>query len=445
MPLQKTLRVPGDKSISHRTLMLGSLSPDKTEFKGLLNSEDVASTQACLQALGATCEITHRHEHGLDGWIQGPKNFPTTETALNVGNSGTTIRLLTGLIAGKNSPAILSGDESLNKRPMGRVITPLKLMNAHITGADSDKLPPVRIHQSSSPLTGIHYEMPIASAQVKSCLLLAGLFAQGDTKITEPLPSRDHTERMFTHLGIPVQRTGNNIQLTGAENTEFTLPASTWHVPGDFSSAAFWIALALLTPDCTLTIENVGINPLRTGLMNALQRVGANIQLSNPRTACGEPVGDLIVSTSTLKGNLLITPQEVPTLIDEIPILAFICLFLDGALTVTGAEELQKKESNRILDVAGELQKLGVTIDTKPDGFVMSGNPNFYPATPTSALETHHDHRTALSLLVLDFVLSQRKPAHTTLPINGKHWAAVSYPHFEQQLANLPITQSGIV
>lgn len=451
--LQGTLTIPGDKSISHRSLMFSSLVKGQSRVQGLLPSADVLSTRSCLRQLGVdiseldpqTGEVLVSSP-GLLGWQE-----PTT--VLDCGNSGTTIRLMSGLLAGQAFYSVLFGDNSLHKRPMARVIDPLHQMGAQLyarsdgkTPSKANQRPPVTIVPTQKPLVGLTYTLPVASAQVKSALLLAGLLAQGPTHITEPLPTRDHTERMLNGMGASL--TQQNGLWTLPEDTLTQLNPVNWLVPGDPSSAAFMAVAALLIPNSCVCLQNVGLNPTRTGLFEALKTVGANITVENPRTVGGEAVGDLIVKTSSLKGDLTLSEADIPALVDEIPILTIAGLYLEGTLTITGADELRKKESDRLLAMQTELAKVGVEMQLMEDGLILKGNPAAVFSPPTTPLQSWHDHRIAMSLSVLNYVAVARQ-ANPQVPQGPNLWpfteAAdeleavinVSYPGFFGQLNGL--------
>ncbi|MDF2572440.1 MAG: aroA1, partial [Sporomusa sp.] len=329
-----TVNIPGDKSISHRSVMLAGLADTPVKVTNFLHAADCRSTIDCMRALGVTIEqdeagvltITGRGFYGLSE----PYNV------LDAGNSGTTIRLLTGLLGAQPFFSVMTGDASLRKRPMARVITPLAKMGLKIMGRENSRYAPLSI-TAAEQINGIEYDMPVASAQVKSAILLASLYANSPTTITEPLPSRDHTERMFETFGIPVTRIGNSITIEPVE--KLTAPELI-NIPGDISSAAFWLVAASIIPNSQLTLNNVGINPTRTGILDVLKRMGANITITNERRSGFEPVADIVVHSAQLKG-VTIEAEIIPRLIDEIPVLAVAALFAEGKTTVRGAEELR--------------------------------------------------------------------------------------------------------
>lgn len=419
-PLTGQFRVPGDKSISHRSIMLGSLAQGITEVSGFLEGEDSLATLQAFRDMGVVIEGPHRgrvtiHGVGLHG-LQAPPN------ALYLGNSGTSMRLLAGLMAGQSFDVEMTGDESLSKRPMGRVADPLRLMGAVVDTADGGR-PPVLV-KGGAALKGIHYDLPMASAQVKSCVLLAGLYAQGETVITEPAPTRDHTERMLKGFGYEVSVDGNCVRLSSGG----ALKATNIDVPADISSAAFFMVGASITPGSDITLEHVGINPTRIGVINILRAMGANITLLNEREVGGEPVADIRVLSAPLKG-IHIPEDQVPLAIDEFPALFIAAACADGQTILTGAEELRVKESDRIQAMVDGLQILGVQAEGTEDGAVITGmgaNGLFGGGDIT----THHDHRIAMS-----FAMASLRAAADPIRILDCANVATSFPNFVE-LAN---------
>ena len=416
--LQGRLQVPGDKSISHRSLMLGALATGETRIKGLLLGEDPRSTAACFQAMGANISDLEDEWVTVKGLGVGQLQEPTT--VLDAGNSGTTLRLMLGLLASQPDRFFtVTGDESLRTRPMARVITPLTAMGAQIWGRNQNQLAPLAVQgQALSP---IHYQSPIASAQVKSCILLAGLSVDGDTTVTEPSLSRDHSERMLSAFGanLTVDRAACRVTLHGPSQ----LQGQTIIVPGDISSAAYWMVAAAIIPDSDLVIENVGVNPTRTGILEALQQMDADITLENQRDVTGEPVADIRVRTSQLKG-CTIGGDIIPRLIDEVPILAVAALFANGTTRIEDAAELRVKESDRIAVTASQLNQLGASVTELPDGLEIQGG-----ATLTGTeVDSFTDHRIAMSLAIA----ALRASGATT--IHRAEAAAVSYPPFASTL-----------
>jgi len=384
--LRGEARVPGDKSISHRSIMLGSLAEGVTHVSGFLEGEDALATLRTFQAMGVQIEgpvdgkVTI-HGVGLNG-LQVPKD------PLYLGNSGTSMRLLCGLLAGQSFDTVLTGDESLSGRPMKRVIDPLEKMGAVIESADQGRAP--LTIRGKAKLKGIHYDMPIASAQVKSCLLLAGLYADGTTSVTEPAPTRDHTERMLTGFNYPVEKKSN--QASVARNGKLT--ATEIDVPSDISSAAFFLVGASIAPSSDLTLKHVGVNPTRTGVIDILKLMGANIELSNQRTIGGEPVADIRVQSAELKG--IAIPEELVALaIDEFPVVFVAAACAQGETVLTGAKELRVKESDRIQVMADGLQVLGVDAQPTEDGMVIQGG-----EIGGGTVISHHDHRIAMSFAI---------------------------------------------
>jgi 3-phosphoshikimate 1-carboxyvinyltransferase len=381
--LHGSVRVPGDKSISHRSVMLGAIAQGVTEISGLLEGEDVLATLGAFRALGVRAEGPtqgHLIVHGV-----GMHGLRAATGVLDMGNSGTAMRLLAGLLAGQEFDSVLSGDESLSRRPMKRVADPLALMGASIDTADGG-CPPLRIH-GGRRLHGIHYDMPVASAQVKSCLLLAGLYADGTTSVNEPAPTRDHTERMLQGFGYAVERSGQRISLQGGG----TLSACALQVPGDISSAAFFLVGASIAPESLLRLENVGINPTRTGVLNILERMGAELRLENRRTVGGEPVADIVVRSARLQG-IEIPRDQVPLAIDEFPALFVAAACAEGKTVLRGARELRVKESDRIAVMAEGLSALGIAASETPDGIIIQGG-----QLRGGEVRSHGDHRIAMA------------------------------------------------
>jgi 3-phosphoshikimate 1-carboxyvinyltransferase len=377
-------RVPGDKSISHRAVMLGALAQGTTRVSGFLQGEDTLATLAAFRAMGVQAEGPENGKLTLHG--VGLHGLRKPDKTLDLGNSGTSMRLLSGLFAGQAFDLELSGDASLSKRPMRRVTEPLALMGARID-ATANGTPPLRIH-GGAKLHGIDYVMPMPSAQVKSCLLLAGLYAEGKTCVTEPAPTRDHTERMLTGFGYQVERDGANVCLQGGGS----LRAMDIDVPADISSAAFFLVGASIAEGSDLLLQHVGMNPTRTGIIDILTAMGANLEILNQREVSGEPVADIRVRSATLKG-IHIPPASVPLAIDEFPAIFIAAACAEGDTILTGAEELRVKESDRIQVMADGLQALGIDAQPTPDGMVIQGVGQFQGGTVAS----HGDHRIAMS------------------------------------------------
>jgi 3-phosphoshikimate 1-carboxyvinyltransferase len=419
--LQGQLRVPGDKSISHRALMLGAIAQGETTIEGLLLGEDPRSTANCFREMGA--EISKLNSEKVIVKGVGLGNLQEPADVLDAGNSGTTLRLMLGLLASSpNRFFTVTGDNSLRSRPMSRVVKPLQQMSAQIWGRNNDSLAPLAI--AGQRLNPIHYHSPIASAQVKSCVLLAGLGVEGQTTVTEPALSRDHSERMLQAFGaeIVVDPETYSVTLTGMP----TLRGQKVVVPGDISSAAFWLVAAAITPGSELLVENVGINPTRTGVLEALEIMGTNIQPENQRIVAGEPVADLRVKHSQLKACTL-GGEIIPRLIDEIPILAVAAAFAAGTTVIKNAEELRVKESDRLAVIASELSRMGAKITELPDGLEITGG---IPLVGTD-VDSHTDHRIAMSLAVAAL------NAQGTTTIHRAEAAAISYPDFVSNLQQL--------
>lgn len=423
--------VPGDKSISHRAVMLGSLAEGTTLVDGFLNGDDCLATINCFRALGVDITI-----EGTNVTIKstGSLTGPDPTKPLDVGNSGTTLRLMAGLLCGQPFTTTLTGDESIQKRPMKRVTDPLSMMGADIDGIYA----PITIKgvAKGAQLKGINYTLPVASAQVKSAILLASLYAEGETVIEEPIPTRDHTEIMLKYLGADITKDGNRI-ISRPLNTNLT-KAKNISVPGDISSAAFLMAGAAILPGSAITIKNVGVNPTRTGIIHVLRRMGSDIKLSNNRTVCGEPVADIEIRYCALKGTI-IEGAEIPTLIDEIPAIAAVALFATGKTIIKGAQELRVKETDRITAVAEEFGKFfagsGVvggkspkpSITPQEDGMIIDGmiiEGTSPPTLQAAEVNSRGDHRLAMSLSIL--ALS----AQGTSKITDAKCADISFPGF---------------
>lgn len=379
-------RVPGDKSISHRSIMLGAIAEGTTRISGFLEGEDALATVAAFRAMGVEIEGPENGEVTVHG--VGLHGLRAPGAALDMGNSGTSIRLLSGLLAGQAFDVELTGDVSLCKRPMGRVMEPLRRMGARIEGTAAGT-PPLRI-QGGSRLQGIHYDLPMASAQVKSCVLLAGLYAEGRTSVTEPAPTRDHTERMLGGFGCPAGVDNGVISVTG----EARLVATEIDVPADISSAAFFLVAASIAPGSDLLLTHVGINPTRIGVINILRAMGADLTIRNERTVGGEPVADIRVRHAPLRG-IDIPADQVPLAIDEFPALFIAAACAEGTTVLRGAEELRVKESDRIAAMAEGLTTLGVRNEVLEDGIVIEGG-----RLGGGEIRTFHDHRIAMSFAI---------------------------------------------
>ena len=378
------VRVPGDKSISHRAIMLGALAEGTTEISGFLVGEDCLATLHAYRSLGVVIDDPAEGDFKVYG--VGLHGLSVPEAALDMGNAGTAMRLMTGVMTGQNFDSILTGDSSLNRRPMRRVTEPLSRMGARIE-TTPDGTAPLHI-KGGHPLTGIDYPLPVASAQIKSCLMLAGLYAQGSTVITEPAPSRDHTERMLDAFGWPVERHDNRIAITGGGR----LTGCAVDVPADPSSAAFFLVGASIARKADIILENVGINPTRTGIITLLQMMGADIELLNRRQVGSEPVADIQVRSARLRG-IEIPEHLVPLAIDEFPALFIAAAVAEGKTVLTGAAELRVKESDRIQVMADGLQANGIDARATPDGMIIEGGGILSGAT----VDSHGDHRIAMA------------------------------------------------
>ena len=413
-PLRGNVRVPGDKSVSHRALMLAAIADGESRISGFLEGEDTRATAAVLAQLGVRIETPSAGERVVHG--VGLHGLRGSSQSLDCGNAGTGMRLLTGLLAGQAFDSTLIGDASLSKRPMRRVTDPLALMGARIDTRDG--LPPLRVH-GGQPLHGIRYELPVASAQVKSALLLAGLYGTGETEIIEPHPTRDYTERMLAAFGWPIAFEPGRAKLDGGH----VLHATDVNVPADFSSAAFFLVAASIVPGSALHLPAVGLNPRRTGLLHALRLMGADITIEHERESGGEPVGDLLVRHAPLHGVEL--PESlVPDMIDEFPALFIAASVASGRTVIRGAAELRVKESDRIATMATGLRTLGAAIEETPDGAIIQGG-----QLGAGSVESHLDHRIAMSFALAGLVASG------PVRINDCSHVATSFPGF-LELAN---------
>jgi 3-phosphoshikimate 1-carboxyvinyltransferase len=405
------IRVPGDKSISHRSIMLGSLAEGTTHVSGFLQGEDCLCTLNAFRAMGVNIEGPNdKGELTIQG--VGLKGLKQPSHDLDMGNSGTSMRLMSGLMAGQAFDVRMIGDVSLSKRPMKRVTVPLSQMGAVIETTEAGT-PPLKV-KGGQVLKGIHYDMPMASAQVKSSILLAGLYAQGTTSVTEPAPTRDHTERMLRGFGYEVKTEGNKITLQGGG----TLTATTIDVPSDISSAAFFMVGASIAPNSDLIIEHVGLNPTRTGVIDILRLMGGDLTLLNEREVGGEPVADIRVRYAPLKG-IKIPEELVPLAIDEFPVLFIAAACAEGETVLTGAEELRVKESDRIQVMADGLIACGIDAKPTPDGIIIQGG-----ALGSAPIESHHDHRIAMAFSMAGL------RAHAPMTINNCATVNTSFPDF---------------
>lgn len=414
--LNGKIKIPGDKSISHRAVMFGSLAKGDTKITGFLKGDDCMSTISCFKKLGIDIEVNNDnvivHGKGLNG-LNAPKE------TLDVGNSGTTIRLISGILAAQGFDSTLNGDASIQKRPMNRVIKPLSQMGADIESAN-DGYAPLTIH--GKKLKSMEYTMPVASAQVKSSILLASLFAEGTTTIIEPVASRDHTEIMLNYFGANIKNENGVITSTPVKE----LYCKNLEVPGDISSAAFFMVAGLVVPNSHIIIENVGINPTRTGIIDALKAMGGYVEIINERKSGGELVGDIEVKTSSLKATTL-EGSIIPRMIDEIPVFTVAALCAEGTTVVKDATELKVKESNRIATMSQELGKMGVVIEETDDGMIIKGNQKLKGAEVYS----HLDHRVAMSCAIAGLI------AEGETTIIDADCVGISFPNFYNLLNNL--------
>ncbi len=412
-----TLSVPGDKSISHRALILNSIARGNAHITGLSGGGDVSSTMRCLAALGADIQRGRQDGsvivHGTNNRLQEPGDV------LDSGNSGTSMRLMCGLLAAQPFTSVLTGDESLRSRPMSRVVGPLKDMGALIIGREDDTLAPLTVRGGG--LHGIEHTMPVASAQVKSSVMIAGLSADGETVLHQPAASRDHTERMLGAMGAAVEADGLTLVLRPSDLTAVDID-----IPGDISSAAFWIVAGLCHPNARITLRGIGLNPGRTGIIEALRAMdaGPSLTLTKERAAGGEPVADLVVESGGLRG-IEIGGDIIPRIIDEVPVLAVAACFAEGITVIRGAEELRVKESDRIDTTVRELGRLGADIEARPDGMIIRGTGRLVGGP----CESCGDHRLAMALAVAGLL------AEGETSVQGADAASVSYPSFWQDLA----------
>ena len=407
--LQGKIRVPGDKSISHRSIMLGSLAEGVTEVSGFLEGEDALATLASFRAMGVQIDGPEDGKVTVHG--VGMHGLKAPESDVYLGNSGTSIRLLSGLLSGQDFESTLTGDKSLSGRPMRRVTDPLAQMGAVIDSNDGK--PPLTI-KSGNSLSGITYTLPMASAQVKSCVLLAGMYAQGTTTVTEPAPTRDHTERMLSGMGYNVDVQGDTVSLVGGGQ----LTATNIDVPADISSATFFMVGAAISQGSDITLTHVGINPTRIGVINILRLMGADISLSNEGLTGGEPVADIRIKYAPLKG-IQIPEDQVPLAIDEFPALFVAAACAEGQTVLTGAEELRVKESDRIQAMADGLQILGIDAQSTSDGIIINGG-----VIGSGEVESHDDHRIAMSFAIAGL------QAGGTIIVNDCANVATSFPNF---------------
>ncbi len=410
--LKGELTVPSDKSVSHRAVIFSSLAKGTSVIKNFSKGQDPLSTLEICKKLGILAEFKDNL------YITSSGKLNTSKTDLYCGNSGTTMRLMAGILAGQNFNSILTGDESLSKRPMKRIITPLSLMGAKIN-SNNEKAPLKIVGQS---LYGINYSSPIASAQVKSSILLAGLFADNKTTVTEPYLSRNHTELMLSYMDADISINGLSVTVAKSELTPKVI-----EIPGDISSAAYFIAAALIVPDSEIILKNVGLNPTRTGLLDVLKKMGADIEILDKQTISNELTGDLRIKYSDLTG-CIIEGDIIPRLIDEIPVLAVVATQAQGQTVIKDAQDLRNKESDRIKTIVTELKKLGASIEETPDGMIINGKINLQGGVEA---ETYHDHRLAMSLYVAGLVCKKE------ILIKDFDWVNISMPEFDELFSHL--------
>jgi len=416
--LKGTIIVPGDKSISHRSIMFGSLAKGKTRVTGFLNGADCLSTATIFKQMGISITFDTPTSFTLLG--KGLNGLQNPNTLLDVGNSGTTMRLISGILSGQNFNTTLTGDASIRTRPMQRIIDPLLLMNANIQSANNNGLAPLFIKPSD--LIGITYQSKVASAQVKSCIMLASLYANKESTITEPAISRNHSELMLKSLGADVRCEGKTITMLPKP----ILEGSTIEVPGDISSAAYFIVAGLIVPNSEIVIKNVGINPTRDGIIKVLKNMNGHIELTNQRLINEELRADIVVKSSQLTGTI-IEGDIIPTLIDEIPIICVAAAFAEGSTIIRDAKELKVKESNRIDTMVCELTKMGANISPRDDGMEVIGTSKLSGAI----VESYDDHRVAMSLAIAALC------AKGTTTINNNKCIAISYPNFFEDIQSI--------
>lgn len=416
--IQGAFKVPGDKSISHRALLFSSLAEGKSEISGISTGGDVKSTMSCLRQLGVKIE-----QSGGVVKVQGEGKwaFKRPESTLDAGNSGTTMRLLTGILAGQKFETAITGDETLRRRPMQRIVGPLSEMGAKIVGSDN-MTAPLRVFPADK-LHGIRYELPLPSAQVKSSIILAGMFAEGETIVVEPVESRDHTERM---LKLPKTKGPSGLETRITQDYE-VMPAE-YDVPGDISSAAFFLAAGAILPSSTVTARGITLNPTRTGFLDVLEMMGAKVKIENVREAAGEPLGDVTVSHSELKG-VEIGGEMIPRLIDEIPVIGVLAAFAKGETRIRDAHDLRRKESDRIVAVVDNLDAMGGEVQELDDGFVVNGTGHLAGAD----IDTYKDHRIAMAFAVAGLA------ADGVTTIRNAEWAQISFPEFYDILERITV------
>lgn len=416
-PLRGELTVPGDKSVSHRSIMFGALSEGLTEADHFLTGADCLSTIACFRQMGIEIEQNGSHVlvHG-----KGLHGLSAPSSVLDAGNSGTTVRLMSGILSGQRFSSVITGDASIQTRPMKRIITPLSQMGASIASVHENGCAPLEIH--GGPLHAIHFSSPVASAQVKSCVLLAGLYADGVTSVTEPAISRNHSELMLKYFGAELETNGHTVSI----RPNPVLSGRKINVPGDISSAAYFIAAALLVPGSEVLLKNVGINPTRSGMLRVCRAMGADITLQNENTSGAEPCADLLVRSSSLNGTV-IEGDMIPTLIDELPVIAVLAAFANGTTIISDAAELRVKESDRITVMAENLHRIGCDVVPTDDGMIIHGGRDCHGAE----IDSHMDHRIAMSFAVAALACSGE------MTIRGADCVKISYPKFYSDLSSL--------
>lgn len=417
------IRVPGDKSISHRVAMLAGIASGTSVVENYLQSEDCVNTLKAMEALGARSYETpdaKLHIQGTGGKFIEPAG------PLDIGNSGTSMRLLTGILAGSPITVELTGDESLRSRPMKRIKEPLEMMGAKVELTGEKGTAPLKI--TGGKLKGIDYLLPVASAQVKSCIMMAGLYAEGTTRVTEPVHTRDHTERLLLELGLPIRLKGLQIEVEGMGSKGPSIKARTYIIPGDFSSAAFWMVAVAARPGQSITIKNVGLNPRRTAMLDVLKQAGVSVKIKEyKKTDHIEPAGDITIKGGKLKA-FEVGGDVIPNLIDELPIIFVLAALAPGKSVIKDAQELRVKESDRIATMAGNLRLMGVDAEETPDGMIVNGGK---PIKPESSVRSYGDHRIAMSMAIL--------ATYAEAPIVIQNVACVdtSYPGFWDHLRSL--------
>ena len=415
-PLLGEIEIPSDKSISHRAVMFSSLAKGRSVIKNFSKGADCISSLNVCQNLGVN--INYLNETTIE--INSDGEYKEPKAPLDCGNSGTTMRLMSGILAGQNFNSILTGDASLSKRPMKRVIEPLSLMGAQIES--NEYKAPLKIF--GKELKPINYNSKLASAQVKSCILLAGLFADGETSFTEPYKSRDHSEIMLKLMGADIKENGLTVTINKSQ-----LSPLNFTVPGDISSAAFFIVAGLIVPNSEITLKNVGINQTRTGIIDVVKRMGGDIRIENINNQNGEPIADIKIRYSKLKSTE-ISGDDIPRLIDELPVIAVLATQAEGQTIIKDAADLRNKEADRITTIVTALKKLGADIEELPDGFIINGKTNLIGGCE---LETFHDHRLAMSYYVAGLICQQE------IIINGFEWTKISFPEFESLMEKLRV------